>query len=222
CALPELTEEMTKRENVRPKKDGKSGAAYDDEAIAEVNYYESSYEGGAAVRAAEKEEKDGRAGGKDEKTAGTVPSQEKQRGVKEAATAQDKGAQNKSAQNKDKKSGKDAKGRGGLAGGDFYSRMEGDIKRIFATYPKETALEKAVEGSRFVRINYGDDRYYVFGVLTVEKKPRYICYGVPAQSAENPPPSLKGCASYIPVEGGGYWMTYQDAATGVSIQIGVS
>ncbi|MDE7163255.1 MAG: hypothetical protein K2O44_04145 [Clostridia bacterium] len=221
CALPDLKEEMTKRENVRPKKDGKSGAAYDDEAIAEVNYYESSYESGAAVRAAEKEEKNGCAGGKDEKTARAVQSEEKQRGVKEVATAQDKG----------KKSGKEVKGKepkvkGGLAGGDFYSRMEGDIKRIFSTYPKEPALEQAVEGSRFVRINYGDDKYYVFGVLTVEKKPRYICYGVPAQSADNPPPSLKGCASYIPVDGSsgvqGYWMTYQDAATGVSIQIGVS
>lgn len=228
CALPDLKEEMTKRENVRPKKDGKSGAAYDDEAIAEVNYYESSYEGGAAVRAAEKEEKDGRAGGKDETAARTVEGEEKQRGVREAATSRDGGAQDGNAQDKAKKGAKDAngreaKGKGGLAGGDFYSRMEGDIKRIFATYPRETALENAVEGSRFVRINYGDDKYYVFGVMTVEKKPRYICYGVPAQSAENPPPSLKGCASYIPVDGSsgaqGYWMTYQDAATGVSIEI---
>ncbi len=226
CALPDLKEEMTKRENVRPKKENKNGAAYDDEAIAEVNYYESSYEGGAAVRAAEKEEKDGHAGGKNEKAARTVQSEEKQRGVREAATAQDKTAQDKSKKSAKEAKSREPRARGGLAGGDFYSRMEGDIKRIFSTYPKETALEKAVEGSRFVKIAYGDDKYYVFGVMTVEKKPRYICYGVPAQSSENPPPSLKGCASYIPVDGSsgvqGYWMTYQDAATGVSIQIGVS
>lgn len=214
CALPDLKEEMTKRENVRPKKDG---VAYDDEAITEVNYYESSYEGGAAVRAAEAQEKNGSAGGKDEKTAGAVEVEEN-RGVEEAAVTDDK------VKGKDVSETESVKG--GLAGGDFYSRMEGDIKRIFSTYPKEAALEKAMEGSRFVKIAYGDGKYYVFGVLTVEGKPRYICYGVPANGAENPPPSLKGCASYIPVgdDSGvnGYWMTYQDAATGVSIRIGVS
>lgn len=213
CALPDLKEEMTKRENASPAKDGKNGAAYDDEAITEVNYFENAYEGGPALRAAETQKEDGRAGGKDETSARTGEVEE-ERGLKETAAA------------KDKRDNKERRSKGGLSGGDFYSRMEGDIKRIFSTYPKEAALEKAMEGSRFVKIAYGEDKYYVFGVLTVEGKPRYVCYGVPAKSAENPPPSLKGCASYIPVESengvGGYWMTYQDAATGVSIQIGVN
>ena len=97
--------------------------------------------------------------------------------------------------------------------------MEGDIKKIFATYPSEPALENAMEGSKFARISYGDNKFYVFGVLKVEGKPRYICYGVPAKNGETPPPSLKDCASYISTESGGYWLTYQDAATGVSVVI---
>lgn len=212
CALPDLKEEMTKRENASPAKDGKNGAAYDDEAITEVNYFENAYEGGPALRAAETQKEDGSAGGKDE-AAARAGEIEEECGLKETAA-------------KEKGDKKERWTKGGLSGGDFYSRMEGEIKRIFSTYPKEAALEKAMEGSRFVKIAYGEDKYYVFGVLTVEGKPRYVCYGVPAKSAENPPPSLKGCASYIPVEGengvGGYWMTYQDAATGVSIQIGVN
>lgn len=211
CALPDLKEEMTKRENVQPQKN--NGVAYDDEAITEVNYYESSYEGGAAVRAAETQEKDGDAGGENAENSRAVEIEEK-RGVEQASEA--------AAVKDGEKTGK-KQTKGGLAGGDFYSRMESDIKRIFSTYPKEEALERAMEGSRFAKIFYGDGKYYVFGVLTVEGKPRYICYGVPAQSADNPPPSLKGCASFVPVGGDsgvcGYWMTYQDAATGVSIEL---
>lgn len=198
CALPDLKEEMTKRENIRPPK---GGAAYDDEAITEVNYYESAFQSGAAVREAEAQEKDGRAGGEDEKNTRSVKSEKKRR-VSETATVKE-----------------DEPLAGGLAGGDFYTRMEGDIRRIFASYPAETELENVMEGSKFARISYGENKYYVFGVLRVEGKPRYICYGVPAKNGDTPPPSLKDCASFIPTESGGYWMTYQDASTGVSVQI---
>ena len=178
------------------------GGAYDDEAITEVNYYESAYESGAAVREVETQEKDRSAGGEDEKN--TRPFQsEKESRVSEVAAG---------------KAEKEPLA-GGLAGGDFYTRMEGDIKKIFASYPAETELENAMEGSKFARISYGENKFYVFGVLRVEGKPRYICYGVPAKNGDTPPPSLKDCASYIPTESGGYWMTYQDASTGVSVVI---
>lgn len=200
CALPDLKQEMTKLENIRPPK---GGAAYDDEAIAEVNYYEDTVEGSAAVCAAETQKEERFAGGEDEKNSGAVESPQKS-GVDEAA-----------ADNIIKEPLT-----GGLAGGDFYSRMEMDIRRIFSNYPSEPALERAMEGSRFAKINYGENRFYVFGVLKVEGKPRYICYGVPAADGKNPPPSLKDCASFVPTgDGAGYWMTYQDAATGVSVII---
>ncbi len=199
CALPDLKEEMTKLENLRPPK---GGAAYDDEAITEVNYYESSYEGRAALREIETQEAERTAGGENEENTRAFQSEKESRVTEFAAVKADNGPL-----------------AGGLAGGDFYSRMEGDIKKIFATYPAEPALENAMEGSKFARISYGGDKFYVFGVLKVEGKPRYICYGVPAQNGETPPPSLKDCATYVPTENGGFWLTYQDAATGVSVVI---
>lgn len=198
CALPDLKEEMTKLENIRPQK---GGAAYDDEAITEVNYFESAYESGAALREAQTQETERGAGGENEENTCAVESEKESGVIKAAFESADGGVA------------------GGLAGGDFYSRMEGDIKHIFAVYPSEPALEKAMEGSKFAKISFGENRYYVFGVLKVEGKPRYICYGVPAKNGEIPPPSLRECASYVPTENGGYWMTYQDASTGVSIQI---
>ena len=223
CALPDLKGEMTKRENIRASKATVSnGASYDDEAISEVNYYERSFQSGAALRQTETEKADGRANNEDAQDFSPVQGEE-EGGLtqKRGARGSRDGAQRakKKAEGEVTASNDGGRVRGGLAGGDFYGRMEADIKKIFATYPKESELEKAVDGSRFARISYGEGKYYVFGVLTVEGKPRYICYGVPAQNPDSPPPSLKDFSSYIPTESGGYWMTYQDAATGVSVRL---
>ncbi len=77
-----------------------------------------------------------------------------------------------------------------------------------------------MEGSRFARIDYGDGKHYAFGVLYVEGKPRYICYGVPSSDGTMPPKSLRGLSSFIPCGNGvGYWIMYQDAQTGVSVSL---
>lgn len=116
-----------------------------------------------------------------------------------------------------KNSGEDAKG--GLAGGDFYDRMSGEIKKIFSVYPRATELEEVMEGSRWAKISYGGGRHYAFGVLYSGGQAGYICYGVPVEAGAPCPESLAGRAGYVPVRGGGYWVMYQDAATGVSIKI---
>ena len=113
-------------------------------------------------------------------------------------------------------------GAGGLSdGGNFYQRMKAEIENLLNTYPKEEALEEMVESSRWVKIDYGEGKYYVFGVIFGGGEAQYICYGVPAENAETPPPSLEN-SSFIPAypEGNsGYWVMYQDAKTGASIKI---
>lgn len=106
-----------------------------------------------------------------------------------------------------------------LAGGGFFERMSGDIKNIFSTYPRLGALEDVIEDSKWVKISYGSGAHYAFGVIYYGGKARYICYGVPVAEQSPCPESLQGRASYIPVEGGGYWVMYQDAATGISVAI---
>ena len=239
CALPDLKEELARQENTRPKQ---GGVAYDDEAIAEVNYYERADEGSAAVCQAQTQEEKRRAGDKNEEASSPVESKKNERkprrksdggeikyprtsfhasanigdGIGETARSE---ATYSDAAATAERAAHYEDSAGGLAGGDFYSRMEGDIKKIFAAYPPERDIEQAMEGSKFVKIAYGEGRYYVFGVLSVEGKPRYLCYGVPSNDGNTPPPSLKDCASYVPTANGGYWMTYQDASTGVSVKI---
>ena len=78
-----------------------------------------------------------------------------------------------------------------------------------------------VEQSKWVRISYGDGKFYVFGVIYGSGEAQYICYGVPSDNPHSPPPSIEN-SSFIPAypEGNsGYWVMYQDAKTGASIKI---
>lgn len=168
-------------------------SAYEDEAIAKENYYEyeQAYTDGGALREDKAQEEKRR-----------EPEQN------EAGSA-------------DFKSQKRA---GGLARGEyFYQAMKGEIESLLSTYPAEDTLEKVVENSRWVKINYGGEKFYVFGVIYQKNTPQYICYGVPTTNNRRPPESLRGLASFIPAsaEGGneGFWVMYQDAATGASVKI---
>ncbi len=201
-ALTDLKEEITNKEHSAAGS-AKGSQAYDDEAISEVNYYDDkSDENGTIICETKAQESERSSCGKDETNNCTCEGEEKQ------------GVENVSRETNDGKGS-----RGGLAGGNFYARMEKQIERIFATHETERNLEDALEDSRFVKIYYGDGKYYVFGVLRIEGEVKYICYGVPSNNGVSPPPSLSGCASYVKCQSGGYWLMYQDADTGVSVDI---
>ena len=72
-----------------------------------------------------------------------------------------------------------------------------------------------------VKINYGDGKFYVFGVIYGGGNAQYICYGVPSDNPRTPPASLEN-SFFIPASEdaqSGYWVMYQDAKTGASIKI---
>ena len=171
---------------------------YEDEAIAEVNYYEYAQadESGGALRTDTQKEEGGSAALPNEKTARTV---KKSGGVNNNPLS---------------------------SGGSFYNKMKDEIEGLLSAYPKEDALCALIEESKWVKINYGDDKYYVFGVIYSGGNPQYLCYGVPAEGGANPPESMAGLASFLPANadgsGGGYWVMYQDAQTGASIKIDIS
>lgn len=187
---------------------------YEDEAIAEDNYYEyEDSESCGAVREDQEQARDGQSRRENETAARAVQSESavgRERGRTDDRTdGRGGGAQAADGQARPIR----------FADGDFYDRMKGDIEGIFSSFPHETRLEKLVEGSRWAKISYGDGKFYVFGVIYEEKKARYVCYGVPSADGTRPPQSMKDRASYLPVEGGGFWVMYQDAGTGVSIKI---
>lgn len=184
-ALTGIRSEIEKQENAKSNK-APEVIRYEDEALAQENYYEF---------------------GQAFKDSGTVcenPQKEEKRqsfSENEATVSSEKG---------------------GLSdGGNFYGRMKDEIEKVLSSYPGEETLENMVENSRWVRITYGDGKFYVFGVISGGGEVQYICYGVPSENPESPPPGLHN-SSFIPAyaEGNsGYWVMYQDAKTGASIKI---
>lgn len=206
--------------------------SYDDEAIADENYYElETDENGGPVRPPEEAEEE-RGVDAHEETAGVVegaPSAcaEQQSGegaesgekpIKCATSAFHIGGSPEEEGEEFRAEEDDEPAQPKLAGGGFYERMSGDIKKIFSTYPRAEALEDVIDGSRWAKITYGNGAHYAFGVIYDGGNAKYLCYGVPVASGAPCPESLKGRAAYVPVDGGGYWVMYQDANTGISIK----
>lgn len=111
---------------------------------------------------------------------------------------------------------------GGLAGGRFYEKMKGEIEKILKTYPRVPSLETIIENSKWVKISYGENGFYVFGVMYGGRSAEFICYGVPALTPDSPPESMKGTSSYIPAKVENYegvFVMFQDAGTGATVKL---
>ena len=180
-------------------------ADYDDDAIAEDNYYErgEDIKNGNALLQNKTQKKGWQSGNEDEKVIGAEQEQTKNVEKEEVSreTLKSAWAQGKA----------------------FYEQVKGEIDEVFDKYPEEKSLCAVVDNSRWVKINYGDKKYYVFGVIYEGDIPQYICYGVPSNDEKKPPKSLTGRASFIPSNkegnGGGFWVMFQDALTGAAVDI---
>ena len=106
----------------------------------------------------------------------------------------------------------------------YYFSVKDELSRLFLRFPEEQALCRLFPDSRWAKINYADDKFYVVGLIKEDDKEKYICYGVPAVYSQDPPKALKGFCSFIPLslfdmKGKGYWMMFQDADDGKCIRI---
>ena len=102
--------------------------------------------------------------------------------------------------------------------------MRADLDALFARHPAERELADCIPYSRWARVSFARNKYYAVGVICDEKKPQYICYGVPSPARTDPPDALRKYSSYVPVslfspDGAGYWMMFQDAETGRCVRI---
>lgn len=99
----------------------------------------------------------------------------------------------------------------------FYKAIGMQLEDLFARYDREDILEKAIEGSRFARIYYDDNNYYVIGEIKGETgETELICYGYPGEGGKEPPAEIKDNCEWLPLGEGdkGYYMMYQDGISG--------
>lgn len=103
-----------------------------------------------------------------------------------------------------------------------YSTVKQELTLLFEKYPTEPNLQALFFDSRWAKIHYSKEKYYVVGVIKENGAEKYVCYGVPATYSPNPPEQLKGYCSFVPASifnmtGAGYWMLFQDAFSGKCI-----
>ena len=176
---------------------------YDDEAVATENYYTFDKEIELKLNAVKEwtienvriEDDEPHLRGKKEKT----PSD------KDFDCIEDEESSNQREENQENKP--------------FYLTVKTELENIFSKFPPEESLQKTFYDSRWARVNYSPDKYYVVGLVKEEGKEKYICYGVPATYSETPPKELEGYCTFIPLSifdlsGDGYWVMFQDAISG--------
>lgn len=104
----------------------------------------------------------------------------------------------------------------------YFKQVERELNDLFNKFPEFTHLSRYFPDSRFVKINYSSDKYYIVGVIKENAQEKYICYGVPEKYSDTPPKELDGYATFIPLslfdlKGDGFWVIFQDALTGNAI-----
>lgn len=105
----------------------------------------------------------------------------------------------------------------------YFNSARTEIENIFFKFPEEEGLKKVIPESRWAKINYSADKYYVVGVIYDGEKEKYLCYGVPSVYSPTPPKEFKGCCSFVPLsvfdlKGKGYWIMFQSAVTGECVK----
>lgn len=106
----------------------------------------------------------------------------------------------------------------------FFDLIGGQVDELFEKYPHDENLAKMIPNSKWVRVDFDQSgKEYLFGLLYENGELKYICYGVPGTYSQEPPEELRKFSQWLPLDPAdpetGYWVMFQDAETGDSIEI---
>lgn len=105
----------------------------------------------------------------------------------------------------------------------YYLFKKKELEEIFIKFPEEENLKNCIKDSRWAKITYSENKYYVVGVIGKPNEEKLICYGVPGSFSQGAPKEFKNFSSFVPLSlvnrvGDGYWIMFQDAVTGESVK----
>ena len=101
-------------------------------------------------------------------------------------------------------------------GENFYINIRGKLEEIMTINPECKELERLIPDSKWVKVYYDEDEYYVVGILTEEGTVKYLGYGVPGVEGIRPPKEAEELCDFLASDGEeeGYWIMLQKADNG--------
>ncbi len=102
----------------------------------------------------------------------------------------------------------------------YYQSVKGELTALFERYPQDLSLTDAYPASEWVRIKGEEkDPQELVGLIYESGQVKYICYALPAR--EDTPQEIRDQAYFVPVSPltpkKGFFVIYQSAATGENI-----
>ncbi len=104
-----------------------------------------------------------------------------------------------------------------VKGENFYKNVMGKLSEIMTVNPREDRLEALIPDSKWVKVYYDKDEYYVVGILSDEGDVKFLAYGVPGVKSVKPPKDAEELCDFLEVKGAlseGYWIMFQNAKNG--------
>ena len=100
----------------------------------------------------------------------------------------------------------------------FYLSVKEKIDALFEKYPPFTPLNQLINKGKWVKIPYGNNNFYVVGVVYENLIPQYLVYGVPGYKSQKPH-GFERYSAFIPesicqADERGFWCILQSAQTG--------
>ena len=104
----------------------------------------------------------------------------------------------------------------------YYLSIKEKLDALYQKYPPISALSALIPQSKWVKIPYDKTNYYAIGTVFENNLAKYVVYGI-AGNRQNPPKQLSGCCYFIPESPykpleAGYWCLFQCAYTGKEIK----
>lgn len=100
----------------------------------------------------------------------------------------------------------------------FYAEKRGEIEELFTKYEAIGSLSQYIPESKWVKIEYKKDGFYIIGVIRKDGVPQYIVYGVPGRRGIRPR-GFERYSVFLPeslftTDDRGFWCSFQSAETG--------
>lgn len=188
------------RQNEKEPNDSPHQEVYDDEAVAEENYYLFNSEN--TDKGSDLNE------GLHNQTCNS-------NGCKEQAEQEEKNA-NRMRGNEDEKCAYNKQDNK-----NFFAEINEKLEDIFCKYPPISALTALIPDSKWAEIPYGKNDFFTVGVIYENQEPKYVVHGALGEYTKKPK-KLESYAKFIPLSifdchGKGYWCIFQCARTGEKI-----